>query len=70
MKHYPGLTRGACVSVLDLLLDGFKQPAVVSGRCDGLSAYILHRAKGLCPQTKVVKTLLEQCVSVASHLRI
>lgn len=68
MKHYPGLAGGSCVSVLHLLPDGLQQLAVVGGRCDGLGAYILHRAEGLCPQTKIVKTLLEQRVSIASHL--
>lgn len=42
MKHYPRLAGGACVSVLYLLLDSLQQTVVVGGRCDGLSAYILH----------------------------
>lgn len=58
------------MSVLHLLPDGLQQLAVVSGRCDGLGAYILHRAEGLRPQAQVVKTFLEQRVSMASHLRI
>lgn len=70
MKHYPGLSGGACVSVLHLLPDGLQQPVVVSGRCDGLCADILHRAEGLRPQAQVVKTLLEQRVGVTRHLRI
>lgn len=70
MKHYPRLTGGACVSVPHLLLDGLQQTVVVSGRCDGLSAYILHRAEGLSPQAQVVKTLLELRISLAGHFRV
>ncbi len=68
MKHYAGLAGGACVCVLHLLPDGLQQRAVVSGRRDGLGAYILHRAEGICPQVQVVKTLLQQRVSVAAQL--
>lgn len=70
MKHYPRLAGGACVSVLHLLPDGLQQAVVVCGRPDGLSPYILHRAEGLCPQAQVVKTLLEQRVSMAGHLGV
>lgn len=58
------------MSVFDLLPDGLQQPGVVGGRCDGLSADILHRAESFRPQAQVVKTLLQEGVGTASHLGI
>lgn len=68
MKNYPRLAGGTGVSVLHLLPDSLQQPAVVSGRCNGLSAYILHRAEGFCPQAQFMETLLKQRVGMTSNL--
>lgn len=70
LENNPRLSGRSSVSVLDLLPDGLQQPGVVSGRCDGLSTYILHRAEGFCPKTQIVKTLLEEGVSINTHLGI
>lgn len=59
LENDPRLSRGSSVCVFDLLPDGLQQPGVVSGRCDGLSTYVLHRAESSCPQTQIMKTFLE-----------
>lgn len=70
VKHNPRLARGARVSVIHLLPDGLQQLVVVGGGGDGLSADVLDRAEGLCPQTQVMETLLKKSVSITRRLRV